>query len=96
MATPQIHADAGLLRVTGDLTFATVPGLVQEVSWASGVQTVDLSRVQKTDSAAVALLLEWSRQARAHGGLRLEAIPERLRQLIEVHGVETLFQRTSA
>ena len=85
------------LRVEGDLTFATVPDLLTDRVWPRAQVTVDLGGVGATDSAAVALLLEWCRVARQHdSSLRLEACPERLQQLVKVHGVESLFQPPAA
>ncbi len=50
-------------RVTGPLTFGTVPAL-QTMSVAN---VVDLSGVTHADSAGLALLIEWRREAQANG-----------------------------
>jgi phospholipid transport system transporter-binding protein len=52
--------------VTGALTFETVPGLYQNSSnWFAGAGdlTIDLAQVERTDSAGLALLIEWLRRA---------------------------------
>lgn len=93
MAAPVLTvAGAGRLRIEGDLTFATIPALAG-LHWQEGPLAVDLAGLGTTDSATVALLVTWVRAARQEGKvLTLEGLPERLRQLIGVHGLEPLFQ----
>jgi phospholipid transport system transporter-binding protein len=51
----------------------------------------DLSAVTEVDSAAVALLLEWQRQAAARGGrLALSGVPEDVASLAKLYGVDGL------
>ncbi len=58
------------VRVSGDLTFATVPAVVNALRpgmrQGPGVMQVDLAGVGHSDSAGLALLVEWVRQARRH------------------------------
>ena len=60
----------GHLRLSGELTFESVPSLWREVerrqSDFGSVGAIDLSGITAADSAGLALLLEW--QARRRGG----------------------------
>ncbi len=59
-----------------------------------GAQTlaVDCSALQHFDSAALALVLELARRARARGGsLQLRAVPKRLHDLAAVYGLERIW-----
>jgi len=58
---------------------------------ARGEFEFDLSAVAEVDTAAVALLLEWQRQAVAGGGrLRLAGVPADIASLAELYGVDGL------
>lgn len=83
----------GTLKVHGPLTFATVPGLFIEsnsiIKSASETITIDLQDVSRTDSAGLALLVEWLRAAGSHA--RFVNIPAQLRRLIDVSGLARAF-----
>jgi len=87
-------AGAGTLAVSGELTFQTVPRLHAECGSdvaAGGEVVLDLSGVTRTDSAGVALLVDLLRQARAAGGdLRFLHVPEQMRSIVRVSGLERL------
>lgn len=51
----------------GELSFASVPGLLQNAEEIVAAGTVDLARVTRVDSAGVAFLLELTRRARKEG-----------------------------
>ncbi|RXZ36531.1 STAS domain-containing protein [Oxalobacteraceae bacterium CAVE-383] len=58
---------------------------------AAGESDFDLSEALIVDSSAVAMLLEWQRQARQQGrSLRFGALPPNLRSLIDLYGVAEL------
>ncbi len=85
-------ADGGSLRLCGPLTFVTVGALwareTLRIARAEAVE-LDLSTVERTDSAGLALLVGWSRQARRAGGsLILRRPPEQLLAFARVSGVE--------
>lgn len=84
--------EAGCWRLRGVLRFDTVPALLERNPLLSGATAVlDVSEVREFDTSALALLLEWQRRARDAGGrLRIENLPERLRGLARVGGVEGL------
>ena len=83
----------GTIRVHGALTFATVPDLLKEsaniIRSASETITIDLRDVSRTDSAGLALLIEWLRVAESHA--RFVNIPAQLRRLIDVSGLARAF-----
>ena len=81
-------------RVTGSLHFTTVRALL-----AAGVAAInggraaliDLGGVTGSDSAGLALLIEWLSIAKAAGrALRFENIPTQLQQLARLSEVEEL------
>lgn len=87
----------GEYSVIGELSFATVGRLHAEdfpELAAGGRVTVHLEPVTRTDSAGLALLLEWARRARAAGGeVAFSGLPAQLVELIRVcglHGVLTV------
>lgn len=60
--------DDACARISGALTFESVPGLYSEAEklfqGRSPLTSIDLSRVTHADSAGLALLLEWQAQQR--------------------------------
>jgi phospholipid transport system transporter-binding protein len=58
---------------------------------ASGDVAVDCTALTQVDSAAVAVLLAWQREARAHGQvLVLGGVPPQLAELAGLYGVDGL------
>ena len=88
------------LALTGTLSFDTLPGvLAQSAEYAARPDlpdrlTIDFSGITGVDSSAVALLLEWRRQA-ASRGKRLEFVnlPPNLLALAGLYGVAELIQQ---
>jgi len=78
------------LMLSGRLTMSTVPALYE-----IGLQhlaredfLVDLSRVEAVDSAAISMLLGWSRAAQdSQRSLRVTGLPEDLLSLAHLYGV---------
>lgn len=82
-------------RLEGRLAGEEVPGYYQaSLRWMKrhGMpETIDLSGVEKTDSSALALLLEWMAWARARGRKLVYANPpEGLRVIAELSQVSAL------
>ncbi len=78
-ATSITNANAGELLAEGAAAIAR------------GEFDFDLSAVTEVDSAAVALLLEWQRQAVARGGrLALSGVPADIASLAKLYGVDAL------
>lgn len=82
-SAPRIESrGAGRIELAGDLTFATVSELFSrsaEVLDGSERTTLDLARVTRADSAGLALMVEWLRQARRENA-RIEVVnmPEQM------------------
>jgi phospholipid transport system transporter-binding protein len=72
---------------------------VQLAQWESELSrlrgepvTVNCAALQQFDSAALALVLELARRARARGSVvQLRGVPQRLHDLAAVYGLETLW-----
>lgn len=84
----------GVVQLKGAITFSTVAGLLeqshQQLEWSAPL-SIDLSGVRRSDSAALALLLEWRRTAMAQQcSLTFIAPPTALIRLAEIGGVTTL------
>lgn len=85
-------AQEGQFRLLGELGFDTVPALLRH---AEGRLTacprleIDLAGVSRADSAGLALLIEWLRQARARAQeIRFVNMPEQMRALVRVSGLD--------
>jgi phospholipid transport system transporter-binding protein len=82
------------LGVKGPVTFATAGQLLeagQAVFSSQADVTINLHEVTSVDSAGLALLLEWLRQARSDGrAVRFVDIPEKLLAIARLSGVEAL------
>ena len=64
---------------------------------ASGESDFDLSDMLSVDSSAVAILLEWQRQALQKGApLRFGVLPANLQSLIDLYGVNDLLPASAA
>lgn len=80
---------------TSTVTNQNAPAVVAAGSAAlrGGDFTIDFTGVTRCDTAAVACVLEWKRQAQAAGGrLLLVGVPADLRSLAKLYGVETLIE----
>jgi len=92
-ATFETSAD-GRARLVGSLGFRTVNALLPAGSDAirrgeAGV--IDLAGVTESDSAGLALLIEWLSVAQAGGrSLRYDNVPSQLHQLARLSEVEEL------
>lgn len=96
------EGDEGRLALLGELTFETVPGLSKDLESMFNQCSrlcVDLSGLERVDSAGLALLIEWTRLARALGH-RLEFInvPPQLLTIARASGLEQIlpFSRAEA
>jgi phospholipid transport system transporter-binding protein len=96
-----MDAPAGeVLALTGALSFETIPSVLeQSEQYAARPDlperlTIDFAGITGVDSSAVALLLEWRRQA-ARRNKRLEFVnlPPNLLALAHLYGVAELIQQ---
>lgn len=76
--------------LSGRLTMSTVPALYQTglKHLATEDLLVDFSKVEAVDSAAISMLLGWSRAAQANKrSLHVTGLPEDLLSLANLYGV---------
>jgi phospholipid transport system transporter-binding protein len=92
-------ASGEVLALTGALSFETLPEvLAQSTEYAARTDlperlTIDFSAITAVDSSAVALLLEWRRQALARRKrLDFVNLPPNLLALATLYGVAELIQ----
>ena len=87
-----MNMSATTQAVAGALTFETVPDLYQNSSsWfeGAGELILDLAQVERTDSAGLALLIEWLRRAQVENRtLRFANIPAQVQTLIRINGLQ--------
>ena len=93
MSEPNIQVSAeGLVKIEGILDFNTVKSLKnQTIGLFKGASEIqfDLSAVSQSNSAALALMLEWLKIAEKNQvSLSFSNFPEHLRQLARVYGIE--------
>lgn len=94
-AVPSLTSTApGAFAVVGPVTFATAGSLLEagRTQFAGqSVAVVNLGGVTRMDSAGLALLLEWLRQARGEGrAMTFAALPDKLLAIARLSGVEGL------
>lgn len=84
----------GNWSIHGELVFATVPGLLTQASRLFDGQqdlVIDLSGVTHSDSAGLALMLEWLDECRQAGrGLQLQTPPQSMLDIARVSNVSDL------
>ncbi|SDJ91103.1 STAS domain-containing protein [Billgrantia gudaonensis] len=92
-----LEADAEGLWVSGDVDFGVAAALARAGSaWlakqpADACVTLDLSGVERVSSAALSVLLEWTRRARAAGiTIQRVRLSSALASLTRVAGLATL------
>jgi phospholipid transport system transporter-binding protein len=88
-----IRREGPRLVVSGAITLGNAAALLEEGRRhiAEGVQTVDLAEVNEMDSALLAVLLAWLRDARGREHkLAFVNLPESLRTIAQLYGVDRL------
>ena len=75
--------EPGVLRVSGELTFATVTATLEQsrplMNAAQGWLVMELADVSRVDSAGLALLIQWMRMARERSvDILFRHVPEQL------------------
>jgi phospholipid transport system transporter-binding protein len=88
-----IRREGARMVLSGAVTLGNAGGLLEEGRrhLAEGVQTVDLGEVSEMDSALLALLLAWLRDARSRGReLVFANLPESLNTIARLYGVDAL------
>jgi phospholipid transport system transporter-binding protein len=88
-----IRREGSRLALSGPVTLANVAEVLEEGRrhLHDGVDTVDLAGVTEMDSALLAMLLAWMRDAGGrNGALKLANQPEALRTIARLYGVDAL------
>ncbi|MDD5034526.1 MAG: STAS domain-containing protein [Methylococcaceae bacterium] len=84
----------GLYQLEGELTFASVEQALKKTAklfTLPNAMVFDLANITRSDSAGLALLLEWRRQAEEGGArLRYVNLPRQLQSLAKVVGIDEL------
>ena len=87
-------ADATTFVLRGELSFATVTELSRrsaDLLWRAERVTLDLAGVTRTDSAGLALLVEWLRLAQRNGkAIQFRNIPQQMMAVAQVVGLDKL------
>jgi phospholipid transport system transporter-binding protein len=90
-----IRRESDSLILEGAVTLNTVAALAVAVEehLRQGARVVDFRSVTEVDSAAVALALEWLRQAEENkAALRFANLPAAMQNLAKLYGVSELLQ----
>ena len=94
-----IREEGGRLLVSGPVTLEYAMKLREESEqYFNGSHLlIDFSEVREIDSAAVSLMLEWSRKARATGSeVRFTNLGDSITSLTDLYGVEDLISVDAA
>lgn len=88
------EGDEGRLALLGELTFKTVPRLSKDLE-STFMQCprlrIDLSGLERVDSAGLALLIEWTRLTRALGhDLEFINVPQQLLTIARASGLDQM------
>ena len=88
-----INKGGGQIVLTGDMTFATIDKQIAKATafLASAKEiTIDMAGIANTDSAGLALMIEWLKYARTkRTHLRFRNVPEQLVTLARLSGFDT-------
>ncbi|HEX5767418.1 MAG TPA: STAS domain-containing protein [Burkholderiales bacterium] len=88
-----IRREGRRITLSGPVTLANAAQLLEQgrQHFAEGARTVDLGEVTELDSALLALVLQWLREARAaKRELALANLPQSLDTLARLYGVQDL------
>ena len=100
MAAKFEAVDPGHYRVAGPMTFKTVADLLHQSGgrFLHGERAkVDLSQVGDSDSAVLAILIEWKRLARRNNGtVTFANMPPQLTSLARISEVDELLSDNAA
>lgn len=94
-----VRVDNGRLRLEGRVTSRTAADLLEQglAQVRTGVEVVDFGAVEEIDSSAVAMTLQWLREARAcQGNLRFVNLPPAFVNLARLYGVDDLYAAHTA
>lgn len=89
-----VSAGDGRVEIAGDLTFETVAGLRErgaDVLSSDGDVTLDLDAVTRADSAGLALMVEWLKQAkRRDARLKVKNMPDQMLAIARMSKLDSI------
>ena len=90
MSEASIRQQSDVLKLSGRLNFSSVAHLLRANGWLQGDQLkVDMSDVEHSNSAGLALLLEWMKIAQQKGlKIKYHNVPEQLLVIARAYGVD--------
>ena len=94
-----IRREGRRITLSGPVTLANVAELLEQgrKHLDEGVQTVDLAEVTELDSALLALLLSWLREAKSRNReLAFANLPPALSTIARLYGVDGLLPQSPA
>jgi len=94
-----VQRNNGRIELSGVLDHASVTQmLAQSADWFGGkTLTISLQGVTQSNSAGLAMLLEWQKIARQKQvALQYHALPEQLRNIARAYGVDQLLPVSAA
>lgn len=94
-----IRREGHRMTLSGPVTLANVARVLEEgrQHLEEGVHTVDLGEVTEMDSALLALLLAWMRDAKsARREIAFSNLPESLQTIARLYGVDSLLPVAAA
>lgn len=84
--------EAGHFKMTGVLDFETVPAILQQsqaLFSACDSLDIDFSAITRSNSAGLALLIEWMRNARVNNQpIAFHHLPEQMQEIAKLCGVD--------
>ena len=95
MSEAAIQSEGGRIKVSGEMTFASVTALLdrsrEAFAQAGEMIEVDLANVERVDSAGLALLIEWMRTASAEGKtIRFFGLPEQMQAIAAASDLDSI------
>jgi len=96
MSTVRFEVDSDqVYSIIGELNMSSVPQLLKDMSALftgdGDARILDLTEVSRSDSAGLALLLEWQAQAQQNNiQLSFRNIPQQLQAIAKISGLEKL------
>lgn len=92
--TKIIVENANTWRLSGELIFATVGDLLTEFAQQRPPKVIDLCDITRTDSAGLALLIEWLKQTK-DALITFRNIPAQMLSIAAISGVQGMLIKNS-
>lgn len=91
MAKTELQERDGKFFIKGELSFQSVPSLVDKLNFSEAELVINLSEVSYSDSSGLALLVNWLREAKKCSvKICFEAIPQKMMALAKVSNLDKI------